>query len=103
MIVTHPNEDPATAAWIDLLDPTEEEAERVHRATGLRVPKESEISEIESTSRLGFENGAFRLSAPLVARRDDGELVLTSVGFVLTSKVLVTVRFASLQTFDAAH
>ncbi len=103
MIQAHPSDDLATAAWIDLFQPTEEEIERVTRATGFRIPRESEISEIESSSRLGFKESAYYLSTPLVAPQENGDLRLTSVGFVLSSRVLLTVRFAALASFDAAH
>jgi magnesium transporter len=102
MIRTYPSEALSTATWIDLLQPTAEEAESVHTATGLRVPSESQISEIESTSRLIFEDGAYYVSTPLVAPRENGEHELTSVGFVLSSRVLLTVRFAHLPSIDNA-
>jgi magnesium transporter len=103
MIATHP---PgvgavASAVWIDLLQPTAEEIAQVSAATGLRVPTESQISEIESSSRLAFEDGAFYLSAPLVAVDADGEHQLTPVGFVLSSRVLLTIHFVPLAGFDA--
>jgi magnesium transporter len=103
MILTQPNADLGAAVWIDLVSPTEEEVQRVHQATGLRVPTESEISEIESTSRLAFEEGAYHLSSPLVAPLGDHEHTLVPVGFVLSARVLLTVRFAALPSFDAAH
>jgi magnesium transporter len=103
MILSYPSEDLATATWVDLLQPTNEEVERVRKLTGLRVPSESEISEIESTSRLGFENGSFYVSSPLVGRSEDDGHVLIPVGFVLSAQVLLTVRFAPLPSFDEAH
>jgi magnesium transporter len=103
MISLHPSEDLGAATWIDLLAPTAEEVERVRQATGLRVPTESDISEIESSSRLMFENGAYYVSTPLVAPRGEDELMLSPVGFVLSSRVLITVRFAPIPSFDAAH
>jgi magnesium transporter len=103
MIVSHPSDDLASAAWIDLLEPTAEEVARVRKATGLRVPDQNEISEIESSSRLAYENGAYRVSTPLVAPRDGGELLLVPAGFVLSTRVLITVRFGQLPSFDAAH
>jgi magnesium transporter len=102
MIRTYPSEALSAATWIDLLQPTAEEAESVRAATGLRVPTESQISEIESTSRLIFEEGAYYVSTPLVAPRENGEHELTSVGFVLSSRVLLTVRFAHLPSIDDA-
>jgi magnesium transporter len=103
MLLAYPSDDLGEAAWIDLVSPTAEEVERVRKATGLRIPGESEISEIESSSRLAFEQGAYRVSTPLVAPRDGGALVLAPVGFVLSPRVLLTVRFAALPAFDAAH
>jgi magnesium transporter len=102
MIQTYPSGALSTATWIDLLQPTAEEAESVRAATGLRVPTESQISEIESTSRLIFEDGAYYVSTPLVAPRENGEHELISVGFVLSSGVLLTVRFAHIPSIDNA-
>jgi magnesium transporter len=103
MILAHPNADLAVATWIDLREPTEEELARVRAATGLRIPDQHQISEIESSSRLAFENSAYYVSTPLVAPPDDGQLILTPVGFVLSARVLLTVRFGPLPSFDAAH
>jgi magnesium transporter len=102
MLRVYPDSDLNRAAWIDLRQPTEDELARVREATGLRIPDEHEISEIESSSRLGFEGGAFRLSTPLPAPGVN-ESTLTSVGFVLSTRVLLTVRFAPLPSLDAAY
>src|SRR3954467_1883421 len=93
--------DGATSVWIDLLQPTADEIARVSAATGLRVPTEGQVSEIESTSRLAFDGGAFYLSAPLMAVDASGEHELTPVGFVLSSRVLLTIHFVPLAAFDA--
>jgi magnesium transporter len=103
MIATHPGGALDQAVWIDLTDPTPEEAQRIRETTGLRVPTRHEVSEIESTSRLGFENGTYYVSTPLLTRVDDGELELAPVGFVVSSRVLVTVRFAAIGAFDDAR
>jgi magnesium transporter len=105
MITTHPPGVGAaavsSAVWVDLVQPTAEEIAKVGAATGLRVPTEDEVSEIESSSRLAFESGAFYLSAPLVAVDADGEHRLTPVGFVLSPRVLLTIHFVPLAAFDA--
>ena len=105
MIATHPPGDGALAGaspvWIDLLQPTAEEIARVTAATGLRVPTEGQVSEIESSSRLAFDGGAFYLSAPLMTVDADGEHELTPVGFVLSARVLLTIHFVPLAAFDA--
>jgi magnesium transporter len=95
--------DLADARWLDLCEPTDDELARVRIATGLRIPDLHQISEIESSSRLAFEGGAYYLSTPLVAPRDDGQLAPTPVGFVLSAHRLLTVRFGPLPSFDAAH
>jgi magnesium transporter len=91
------------AIWIDLQAPTADEVEKVRQVTGLRVPTEAEISEIESSSRLAFEGGAYYLSTPLVAGDEQGNHFLMPVGFVYASRVLVTVRFAAHRALDAAR
>ena len=102
MIATHPSGAAVSSAvWIDLLQPTAEEIAQVSAATGLRVPTERQVSEIESSSRLAFDGGAFYLSAPLVAVDADGEHELTPVGFVLSSRLLLTIHFVPLAAFDA--
>ena len=68
--------------WIDLLEPTPEEAERVAHATGLAIPSEADINEIESSSRLSTRDGALYLSMPLVSRPET-EPRSVSIGFVL--------------------
>jgi magnesium transporter len=103
MISMHPGDDLGAASWIDLLAPTAEEVERVREATRLRVPSESEIGEIESSSRLAFQSGAYYVSAPLLVPRGEDDFGLSPVGFVLSSRVLLTVRFAPMPAFDAAH
>ncbi len=101
MILSRPPGDLSAAVWIDLLQPTDQEIAQVSAATGLRVPTESQVSEIESTSRLAFEGGAFYLSAPLVAVGADGDHQATPVGFVLSPRVLLTIHFVPLAAFDA--
>jgi magnesium transporter len=103
MIRVCPEGDLAGAIWVDLLAPTAEEVEKVRKATGLRVPTEAEISEIESSSRLAFQGDAYYLSAPLVASDPQGNQFLMPVGFVYSSRVLVTVRFGSHHALEAAR
>lgn len=92
---------PPETLWIDLLRPEPPEIAFVKRTTGLEVPGFSELSEIESSSRLRSRNGALYLSAPLIYRSDSDQPVTTPVGFVLTRERLVTVRFEELTSFTA--
>ena len=93
------NEPWSEASWLDLCNATDAERAAVERATGLRVPDQSAISEIETTSRVYTENNAMYLSTPLPASANASE-PLSAVGFVLTRRVLITVRFADNPVFD---
>jgi magnesium transporter len=104
MIVTHPASGGlGEVAWVDLLDPTREEVEQVHQATGLRVPTNEEVSEIQSSSRLALENGAYYLTTPLLAGGDERHLRLASIGFVLSARVLITVHFTGIDSLEEAR
>ncbi len=87
------------AAWIDLVSPSTDESSRVHAATGLRIPTEANLSEIESSSRLVAADGVLTLSMPLVSRLDDEPRPLPG-GFVLARDRLITIRFAPSRLFD---
>ncbi|MGH6990708.1 MAG: magnesium transporter CorA family protein, partial [Stellaceae bacterium] len=69
--------------------------------TGLRVPGIERVSEIESSSRLATENGALYLNAPMIYRGDTKEPLVTPVGFVVSDKLVITVRFEDVGTFAA--
>jgi magnesium transporter len=85
--------------WVDLMQPEAEEVEFVERALGVHVPSREELSEIETSSRLRAEDGVLYLSAPLIYRASTSEAHPTPVGFVVSPKHLVTVRFEDLSAF----
>jgi len=99
--VTEVNSDAALrdAAWIDMQQPTQDEVERVHQATGLHIPTQAEVSEIESSSRLATRDNVLYLSMPLIAFRND-QASGVGAGFVLSQQRLITVRFAPSRAFD---
>src|SRR3954470_20511673 len=90
----------SNATWLDLCDATESERAAVERATGLRVPDQSAVREIETTSRVYTENDALYLSTPIPASLNASE-PLSAVGFVLTPRVLISVRFTDDAVFDS--
>jgi magnesium transporter len=92
---------PGHIIWLDLEDPTEEEQRLVERRTQIDVPNREALSEIEASSRLVVEHETLYLSTPTVSLYDKQQPSISPVGFVLTSHLLVTVRYASLPTFDA--
>jgi len=96
-----PSESELTAAvWVDLLDPTPEETELVSRVLGLKAPSRESLSEIESSSRLQVRGDVLQLSTPLLANVDTPDQVLLPVGFILSPRRLVTVRYARHRVFE---
>jgi len=89
------------AVWIDLLDPSPEERASVEAATKLRLPTKADLEEIESSSRVYVEEGALYLSTPVLAGPDALPIGAPTLGFVLTPKVLVTLRFSPVRWLDA--
>ncbi len=85
--------------WIDMLDCDPAEIAWVEQQTGLHVPTPAELTEIETSSRLRFESGVFRLSTPTVSRDPAGMPVTTALGLVLGRKQLITVRQTRLTAF----
>ena len=102
MLSAHPPGPIEDATWLDLLDPTPEEAEQVEAATGFTVPSRASLSEIETSSRLRFHDRTLYLSTPVLARGDTPDAELTPMGFILSARRLVTVRFAELRAVDFA-
>jgi magnesium transporter len=88
------------ALWIDLLAPTEEERALVEAATGVELPTEAEIAEIESSSRVSIENGVVYLSMPMLTQVDTSPHS-ASMGYVLRRHQLITLRFRPSRVFDA--
>ncbi|HET8726372.1 MAG TPA: magnesium transporter CorA family protein [Alphaproteobacteria bacterium] len=84
---------PEDAIWIDLLRPSEEERAALSRAVGVALPTESEMMEIEASSRIYQENGASFLTATVVAKADTTRPEAGPLTFVLTPGLLVTLRF----------
>jgi magnesium transporter len=89
------------AAWVDLVNPTGAEISAFEQAFGLRVPTQEKLSEIEATSRLRAEHDALYLTAPLIFAAENEPWILAPTGFVLSKRVLMTVRYAKSAAFDA--
>ncbi len=90
---------PYAAVWIDLLRATTEETKAIEHALGLDLPTIEEMREIEVSSRLYQENGAFFLTATLLTHADTTDPQSTPVTFVLSGHRLITLRHAEPQSF----
>ena len=87
------------AVWIDLLNPTEAEEKKVERALKFNVPTREEQQEIEASSRLYQENGAYFMTATLLYTSEQGDPKTTPATFILAGQGLVTVRYAEPRAF----
>ena len=91
----------ADAVWLDLLNPTDTERAAAERLTGVRVPSREDVAEIESSSRIYTELGVLYLSMPYSYMGADERSHITPVGFVLSDKHLLTLRYETLPSFDS--
>jgi magnesium transporter len=86
---------PASATWVDLEEPTPDEEALVERCIHLDVPTESEMAEIEPSSRLYERNGALYMTVSVLFGVEDGQPRTSPISFVLADNRLVTVRYAT--------
>jgi len=82
--------------WVDLLQPTPEERDRIAREYGLRVPSREALQEIESSSRLRADGQVLTLSMPLTVPDERADALPAPFGFILSPSVLVSVRFTEV-------
>ena len=90
---------PPNAVWIDLLRPSGDEEAVVEQALGMDVPTLDEMKEIEASSRLYEEDGAFFMTAIILARSNTDYPESGAVTFVITQGRLVTVRYLEPHSF----
>ncbi len=85
-------EDLSAAVWIDLIDPSEEDADRIAALAGLDLPTREDMQEIEMSSRLYSEGGAAFMTATLPAQAEGDDPDMQPVTFVLSPDRLITLR-----------
>jgi len=86
---------PDKATWVDLEEPTPEEEKLIERCIHMDVPTETEMAEIEPSSRLYERNGALYMTVSVLYGIEDGEPKTSPISFVLSDNRLVTVRYAT--------
>ncbi|MDE3080845.1 MAG: magnesium transporter CorA family protein [Paracoccaceae bacterium] len=94
-----PDDDLATAIWIDLFRPTEAEVAAM-LPFGIAVPSLTEMEEIEISNRLYREDGADYLTVVLPGQSDTATPIAGPVTFILRPGLLVTVRHHSPRPFE---
>ncbi len=90
---------PQSAVWIDLLGPTREQELAVEAFLGIQIPTREEMSEIELSNRLYYEDGTHYMTATMVTKVDSSAPETHAVTFMLTGHVLVTIRYVDATSF----
>lgn len=86
-------------AWLDLIEPTQEEETRLEALLGIDLPTKDDMEEIEISSRLYTEEGGIFMTAILPSQIDGDNPKLLPVSFVLTNGLLITVRYHEPRAF----
>jgi magnesium transporter len=89
---------PSDVLWIDLVEPSRDEDERVETFLGISIPTREEMSDIEPSELLYAEDGARYLTARVVYNVEY-EPEVTGITFILKEQVMVTVRYAEPKAF----
>lgn len=90
---------PPALVWIDMLQPSLKEEQRVEHMLGINVPTREELQEIEVSSRLYKESGALFMTATVISQADTPTPETTAVTFVLINGRLISLRYCALQPF----
>ena len=90
---------PEGAVWIDLIDPTVEEDQRVQHFVGAPIPTRADPDYAEPPEAQYAENGVRYLQASILSEPKDTPDT-TDVTFVVAPTALVTVRYHACDSFD---
>lgn len=86
--------------WVDLLCPTVEEDDIVEKLCGVNIPTREDMSEIEPSNRLYYENKTAYMTASVICHADKKTPILTDVSFILAPETFITVRYDEPKSFD---
>src|ERR1700677_2343612 len=90
---------PPGAIWIDMVEPTVDEDQKVERYLGAKVPSRADADFAEPSESYYGEHGVRYLHACVVSEGDDTPDV-ADVTFILGPKALVTVRYDPGEAFE---
>jgi magnesium transporter len=97
--VDHQGTLPESAIWVDLFEPTKAEEALAEKLIGMNIPTREELSEIEPSSRLYQRNGAAVMTMSVLHGISDGQPGSEPIGFILTDRHLVTIRYTDPKPF----
>ena len=91
---------PTGAIWIDMIEPSEDERQQAAALLGTPLPTRDQTSAIELSSRLRSYESVLRLNIPSYVRTHGKTGLMTPLGFVVTPKMVATVRYADSLAFE---
>jgi magnesium transporter len=91
---------PLDAVWLDLVEPTREEDQRVELALGIEIPTREEAKNIEPSELLYVENGVRYMTARILCQSGTESPKLAAVSFILKDHHLITVRYDEPRSFQ---
>jgi magnesium transporter len=80
--------------WIDLFDPTPAEIIQIETLIGITLPTRAEMKEIETSSRLYEDKGAYVMTMTYIAHALEENPESTQMTFILKKDTLITLRYA---------
>jgi len=90
---------PEASVWIDLIEPTIEEDQKVQRYVGAAIPTRADPDYAEPPESHYAENGVRYLQASVPSEPEDTPDI-TDVTFIVAPAALVTVRYHACESFD---
>jgi len=90
---------PPGAIWIDMVEPTSDEDQKVDRFLGRKVPSRSDPDFAQPSQSYYAENGVRYLHASVVSEAENTPDV-TEVTFILTPKTFATLRYSPGDAFE---
>jgi len=85
--------------WIDMLMPTHDEIIFIENTFGIKFPTKQETEEIEISSRYWEENDKIEINSYFLISSNQHSFNET-VSFILYRGLLISIRYASLYTFE---
>ena len=88
----------ASALWVDLIDPTDEERDQVEASFRRPLPETEDVEEIEASSRFFEDEGGLHINT-LFLHEVDNQPRNTSVAFTVSGGRLATLRERDIPAF----
>jgi len=85
--------------WVDLVNPTQDEAAKVAAEYRIHVPSRESLQEVETSSRVRAEGQVLYVNMPLAIQDASAGFAPLPLGFILSPELLVTVRYSHVHAF----